>query len=204
MNYKIISPNIPFENKENSRFLILGGLAIASIVVVNMTLLRLTYEMQLIIFLGSLMMLGVFRKLLPDWTRKNDVIGFLEIDNDQRVLKVNNTILGYSNIAGVELQFNYIKGHRFSVADVIHNGISILQLSTSSGRSIEFKFQIETKLQYEYLKEVLCMWYRSGVKINETFTKERLETICLNPIMFMSYEERKEMNKRIAINNIHV
>lgn len=154
-----------------------------------------------VIVLTLILLLCVFlmrrsRRLFSDWTRKKDIIG--EVNFEENVIRLNkNESISHDDIKYIHFQFNYIKGRQSAPKDTIHNGLTALHITTKDNETRTIKFVIETKEQFEFLKPMFKKWYQGGIDIKEEFGDIKLKTICLKPLATMSYKDIQTLKEEI-------
>jgi hypothetical protein len=139
------------------------------------------------------------RKYLGDYAKETDIVGEVKFDihsitwiNGGKEEKVYT-----SEIIKINLNYNYILGRPFAYLDIIHNGLALLNIFTTSNQSISIKFLIERDQQLNELKPIWKEYYSQGIMIRERMGKDKLNTILFskNELSFDKMQElKKELN----------
>ena len=140
------------------------------------------------------------RTLSIDWVKKNDIIGFVEFENQQISRSNNLPVIDINEIIRIELHYNYIKGKTYHLRDIIHNGLTEFHIDFKDGSQKKIIFVIETKKQFDNLGKVLKEYYRKRIEIKEFFCQHKVKTILLRPSM--SYKELQDLKTELNIDKI--
>jgi hypothetical protein len=181
MNYKQIRDNIVTKDRDNILSIIF--LFIVYIAAYHYFLHGLFPRLiNILIFTGFLISMPfVIRRFYSDWTGAKDVIGNIKITSDRINSEKYNKEILISEITSLELRQNFIKGKRYRLRDIIHNGLAELKVKLKNGEDLKLVFLVENKEQFEYLGTTLKEYYRKKIDIKETMFNSELRTILLKP-----------------------
>ena len=156
---------------------------------------------DILLFIAIILLLPIIiRRFYSDWTRTKDIIGKIEINSDRINCKNANLEILTDEIVSLELRQNYIKGKRYLLRDIIHNGIAELKIEQKTGENYRLVFLIENKEQFDNLGKTLKELYRKKVNIKETMFNSELKTVLLRP--HWKFNDLQNLKKELNIDTI--
>lgn len=200
MNYKLIRENIETQDKDN---VFLTIFLFFAFIAAYFYFLRDLFSrpIDIVVIVGIIFLLPLtIRRFYSDWTRTKDIIGKIEITPESIICENANTEILTNEIVSLELKQNYIKGKRYLLRDIIHNGIVELKIKMKSGDDHRLVFLIENKEQFEYLGKILKELYKMQICIKETMFNTALKTILLKP--HWNFNELQNLRKELNIETI--
>jgi len=198
MNFKEIREDKEFKNSDSfGKGLFLSVLLAISIIPISKYLSSNPIVLIAYALIG-IVAIKYLRVFYNDWTKEQDEIGDISIDNQIEVIELgNNTSVNFNDLQEINIRFNFIKGRNYGYHDVLHNGIAELRFKGSNTEVKLLKFVIEREDQFNHLKNTFKLWYQRGIKIKEEFTDEKYKSICLEPIGDKTYEEIQELKTQL-------
>ena len=200
MNYKQIRENFVTKDKDNIFLTIFLFFALIAVYLYFFHDLfpRL---IDIVVFTGIILLLPITtRRFYSDWTRTKDIIGKIEINSDRINCENSNLEILTDEIVSLELRQNYIKGKRYLLRDIIHNGIAELKIEQKTGENHRLVFLIENKEQFDKLGKTLKELYRKKINIKETMFNSELKTVLLRP--HWKLNDLQNLKKELNIDTI--
>lgn len=137
------------------------------------------------------------RKLYPDWAKTGDIVGELSFEESRLEYLHNGASrsIAYSDIAAIQLHYNYIQGRQYAARDIIHNGLAEILISTKEDEHLSIKFLIENEEQLEKLKPVWTSLYRKGIRMRERMGRHKVKTIMFEANV--SYQKLQNLKEEL-------
>lgn len=141
----------------------------------------------------------LLRTFNQDWVHKKDIIGFVEFDADRISISNDLKEIDVNKIVRMKLNFNYIKGKKYNLRDIIHNGLAVFLIDLNDGGQQRIVFLIETKEQHENLSLIMKGYYQKRIEIKEFLCRFNVKTILLKPSLNWSYTALKDLKQESNI-----
>ncbi len=150
-----------------------------------------------------LQLLGIPRRLLPDWPKEKDVIGELHADDLglRRIGNGDDVHLQFKDVRTAVLAHNHIKGEPLGPKDILHNGIATLTLGMKDGSERTLKFLVESREQVSDMEILLSTMYKQGIQLKEHVGRLRLKTILFKH--GRSYAEIQALKKDLGVGGFY-
>jgi hypothetical protein len=200
MQYKILREDKVTTDNANSL-----ATTVSVLITIGLILYLLRDILSLYLQLGIVVLIIYFipkyvRTLSKDWVRKKDIIGYVEFENE-RIYRSNNLPqINVDEITRIQLDYNYIKGKKYNLKDVIHNGLAEFHIDLKDGSQKKIVFVIESKKQFDNLSKVLKEYYRKQIEIKEFFCQHKVKTVLLRPSL--NYKELQDFKKELNVGKI--
>ena len=147
---------------------------------------------------------GIFYVKRKIKEEKASVIGYVSFTKTQIICNsfdLGSEKINLNEIVAIQLHFNYVKGKIFVHKGGVDNGLASLMLTYKSGSSIELKFILETTGHYEQLKQLLIIWYKSGIEIKEYYGNAKRKTILLQ--LNWTYQELQDLKAALGVSGFY-
>ena len=136
-------------------------------------------------------------KQLPDWVRKDDIIGNINISQNEIIYSSRQ--INLSNCSAIILNTNKYQNQDSNRK--VYNGLGFLKIKLETEEEIIIKFVIQNEKEVNELNKILRHWYINNLPLKEysVFTKDKI----LLQQSGWCYEELQILKKELGISSMY-